>query len=482
MPSSVHHEAIRVLLVEDDPERVRAIQRMLPRATTPGMNGFALARVSTLAAALELLGRKEHPFHAVILDLEVPDSHRLVGLPPLIASAHYVPVVALTVQKDARTAVEAVRQGAQECLAWPHLLESNLESNGQEAADPGNPSPQEHDSLLARALRHAIYRKGVEGELTRRIRESVAEQNRMEEQAAQWQARTEQLGQINRNLDEFTSMVSHDLQEPLRGISAYCGLLLEDYRDRLEDAGRRRLDAVAAMCDRLSQTVDHLLTHCRVGQTPNDRRIVHFGVVVGHAIETLGPIIETRRALIRVLGPLPSVVADPMLLAMVLGNLVSNALKFNENRQPCVEIGWANPPARHGEDTACLPMESSMAGPSANRCSPYVPVFFVRDNGIGIAKEHHKSIFAMFHRLHSRRKYEGTGLGLAIVRKIIEAHGGRVWVESEPSRGSTFFFTLALTGQEPEPKSRLDSPHRSHFTPETAQPDPTFGEHPASTG
>ena len=127
--------------------------------------------------------------------------------------------------------------------------------------------------------------------------------------------------------------------------------------------------------------------------------------MVRDVLETLGPAVDERRGAVRVVDPLPTVVADRVWVGEVFRNLVANGLKFNESRQPTVEIG-------------------SMAGEPAT--------LYVRDNGIGIPEHHHETIFAMFRRLHSRSKYEGTGAGLSFVRKIVDAHGGRVWLESRP--------------------------------------------------
>jgi signal transduction histidine kinase len=131
----------------------------------------------------------------------------------------------------------------------------------------------------------------------------------------------------------------------------------------------------------------------------------------------LGDLIKRRKALVRIEGQLPPVIGDPESVIQLLGNLVGNALKYNQNPRPEVVIG-------------ALADRESFA------------TLFVRDNGIGIAPEYHEQIFGMFRRLHRREEFEGTGAGLAICKKIAEAHGGRIWVESEPGRGSTFFFTL----------------------------------------
>jgi len=234
-----------------------------------------------------------------------------------------------------------------------------------------------------------------------------------------------------RDLEEFTSIVSHDLKEPLRGIGTYCELLLEDYGSKLDDVGLRRLRAMQKLCHRLEAMIDNLLAYYRVGQAPPARSEVDLNAVAEQAVDTLWPTIERRHALVRILGPLPLAAADPALLGTVLGNLISNALKFNDSPRPWVEIGTI-------------------------RAEP--PTIYVRDNGIGVPPDDHETIFTIFRRLHSRKKYDGLGLGLAIVRKIVESYGGRVWLESEVGQGSTFYFSLGpgAPSREAEP---LGKPH-----------------------
>jgi len=220
---------------------------------------------------------------------------------------------------------------------------------------------------------------------------------------------------VAQDLDDFAYVASHDLKEPLRGISAYCEILLEDYYDKLDREGQRRLGAILAMCNRLGGMIDSLMTYCRVGRVPSAQVPVDLDEVVAVVIGILGPMIEKRKASVRVVGKLPTAAADRNLLGMVFGNLVANGLKFNESAVPSVEIGL-----REGTP----------------------PVVYVRDNGIGIAAEHHDAVFTLFRRLHSQKKYEGTGAGLTIARKIVQSYGGEIWVESKPGRGSTFLFTL----------------------------------------
>ncbi|MHB1037428.1 MAG: ATP-binding protein [Pirellulales bacterium] len=246
----------------------------------------------------------------------------------------------------------------------------------------------------------------------RRLEENEA---RMRAMVDNLETKAQELARTNQDLDEFTYIASHDLKEPLRGISAYCQILLEDYGDKLDADGCRRLHALVGLCRRLGQLIEDLLTYSQIGRRQGDRVEVDLNAVVKDVLETLAPIIDHRKAEVRVVERLPVVAADPIMVGEVFRNLIANALKFNESDRPTVEIG-------------CLAAEQ--------------PTIYVRDNGIGIPEHQHEVVFTMFRRLHSRQKYDGTGAGLTIVRKIVESQGGRIWLESEPGLGSTFHFTL----------------------------------------
>jgi len=258
-------------------------------------------------------------------------------------------------------------------------------------------------------VRDVTERRAAE-ELTRR---HVA---MLQEISHDLETKNSELARINRELDDFTYVASHDLKEPLRGIGAYCQILLDDYSGKLDADGQRRLSALVGLCRRLSQLIDDLLAYSRIGRTAPAEQSTDLNQVARDVLQILDPTIEERRATVLVLEPLPIVAADPTMLGEVFRNLIANGLKFNEQEHPRVEIGAVD---------------------------SHPPAIYVRDNGIGIAPQYHEAVFTMFRRLHSRRKYDGTGAGLTFVRKMIEAHGGRVWVESEEGRGSTFYFTLA---------------------------------------
>jgi signal transduction histidine kinase len=404
-------EQFKVLLVEDsaaDAETVRSAMSETRGAMAVRRGLFSVIRTERLEPALRLLARED--FSVVLLDLGLPDSAGLETLAKVRAAAPDVPIVVLAGLDDDGQALTAIQRGAQDYL----------------------PKDRLDGHLLRRTLRHAIERKRAEVQLLQHARQIETAHARIERQAAQLKARAEELDRINRELDDFAYITSHDLKEPLRGIRAYCEILLEDYRDKLDAAGQRRLATLVELCHRLENLIGDLLTYCRVGGTRPADVGIDLGAVVDEALDTLRPAIDRRGASVRVVGRLPKVTGDATLIGMALANLISNGLKFNDRAEPHVEVG-------------CLPTEP--------------PTFYVRDDGIGIEPRHHEAIFTIFRRLHNRKKYEGTGAGLTIVRKIVQSHGGRIWVESEPGAGSTFFFTLAPADGKPAGKLPTQPPH-----------------------
>ncbi|MFQ6133157.1 MAG: ATP-binding protein [Armatimonadota bacterium] len=217
-------------------------------------------------------------------------------------------------------------------------------------------------------------------------------------------------------LEDFAYVVSHDLKEPLRGARALSQFLLEDYGDTLEGEAREYVLGIRDACDRLRQLIDDVLTVSRLDRHSGEIEPVDMAEVMEEAVSDLGQAIEEAGATVQMVTPLPVVACDRVHARTVLANLIGNAIKFRGEEPPLVEVG-------------CSERDGSSE-------------FYVRDNGIGIAPEHHERIFSLFQRLHARDDYEGTGAGLAIVKKIVGRYGGRIWVESEPGRGSTFRFTI----------------------------------------
>jgi PAS domain S-box-containing protein len=246
------------------------------------------------------------------------------------------------------------------------------------------------------------------------ILRDVTEQKRA---SAQLQEQAQVLEAKVREMDDFIHVVSHDLKEPLRGIEAFSGFLLEDYADRLDEQGKQYLGFLRQSALRMKDLIHDLLTLAALSHKSPTRQPVDLDRVMAAVQRDLEYSIRHKRAEVRTEGPLPTVVGDPTLIGEVLKNLVSNAIKFNVSDRPVVTI------SAHDDDNGFARLA-------------------VADNGIGIDPQYRDRIFELFERLHRQEEFEGTGAGLAICKKIVEGYGGRIWVESEPGKGSTFLLTV----------------------------------------
>lgn len=233
-----------------------------------------------------------------------------------------------------------------------------------------------------------------------------------------------ELARSNEELDAFTYIASHDLKEPLRGIQLYTQFILEDAEERLDPETRERLSFIHKLGVRMQELLEGLFHYSRVGRIQLSVKETDLQALVEDIVTTLRGRLEETRTEVRIPRRLPKVRCDVLRVREALANLISNAAKYNDKPERWVEIGFTDEALPPGKAEACLAL-------------------YVRDNGIGIPAKHHKAVFEMFRRLHSHDAYGGgTGVGLAIVQRVIERHGGQVWLESTPGDGSTFFFTL----------------------------------------
>ncbi len=253
---------------------------------------------------------------------------------------------------------------------------------------------------------HPVYLLGISEDVTE-MRNAKLELER----------KTHELMRSNTELEQFAYVASHDLQEPLRTVSSYVQLLASRYKDKLDEDANEFIDFAVDGSKRMRQLINSLLEYSRVNRIKPFEWINLTDVLdeikhdMKEQIEESGAIISYKK--------MPEIYGDTVLIGQLFQNLIGNAMKFRGSKKPEIRIGSER---KNGEF-----------------------IFSVKDNGIGIPKEYSDKIFVIFQRLNGREKYPGTGIGLSICKKIVERHGGKIWVESEPEKGSAFYFTIKVT-------------------------------------
>jgi len=486
--------AIQLLLVEDNPGDARLIQEMLREAR--GVS-FSAEHVASLAAALERLAAGG--IDVMLLDLGLPDAQGLETLIKAHECAPNVPILILTGLDDEELAIQAVQEGAQDYLVkgqinsspFTRAIRYAIERTQAEEAlrasqdllrtvianapvvlfstDPEGTvalcegkglialqlrpdqivgaalsTLERTVPLMAQAIRQALRGRTLTNTLkinqlafeahyapirdrngnvcgATGVATDVTERERAE---AELRATVAELERRNQELNSFTYSVSHDLKEPLRTLEAFSQFLLEDYSQRLDEQGRDYLARIGNAGARLKRMIEELLVLSRMARPPEDLSRVDVAQVVANVSAAFQAMTEQRGARVEVDGPLPPALGDVTRIEQVFGNLISNGVKFNHSEPPVVTV-------------------------SVRDVSSDNVTFSIRDNGIGIDPQYHEQIFGVFQRLHRREDYDGTGAGLAIVQRAAEALGGRVWLESAPGSGTTFYVTLPAWAETP---------------------------------
>jgi PAS domain S-box-containing protein len=297
----------------------------------------------------------------------------------------------------------------------------------------GEPPPDKYERMLKRKD-GSVFPVLVHDELLRRedgtvrgirtVFQDITERKQAEDQIQKLNSdlerrvveRTAQLEAANKELEAFSYSVSHDLRAPLRAVHGFSQVVLEDYGPQLPEGCQRDLQTIRAGAQKMGELIDDLLTFSRLSRLPLSKSEINTENLVRSVLGELLSPQEVQQVQIRV-GKLPVCEGDPALLKQVWINLLSNAVKYSRKSEaPTIEVGFTR---ENGEN-----------------------IYFVSDNGTGFDMKYAHKLFGVFQRLHRAEDYEGTGVGLAIVQRVINRHGGRVWAQSVPRRGATFYFTL----------------------------------------
>ncbi|HUK47499.1 MAG TPA: ATP-binding protein [Terriglobales bacterium] len=377
---------LRVLVIEDAPADAEIEIAELRR------NGFEVYAdvVDTADRVRERLARTQ--YDVILADYNLPNFRGMDALDILRQKNLNIPVILVTGALSSEIAVDCVKQGATDYVLKDHL------------------------ARLSASVRRALEET--------RLREERA---RVQRQLAD---KVEELARSNTDLEQFAYVASHDLQEPLRMVSAYTQLLAERYRSKLDETADRYIGYAVEGATRMQALLEDLLAFSRVGRNGESRALSDANIAVNEAIKNL-TIALKEQGVIVTCTPLPTVPADRFQLVQLFQNLIGNAIKFRGKAIPRITVSAE----RQGEEW----------------------VFSVMDNGIGVAPEHRDLIFKIFQRLHTRTEYPGNGVGLAICKKIVEQHGGRIWVDSELGQGSNFRFTFPAAAAD-----RADKKEQAH--------------------
>lgn len=418
-----------ILVVDDTAENLRLLSTMLTQS------GYTPRCV--INGKMALRACNSNPPDLILLDIMMPEmnGYEVCQHLKLEAKTREIPVIFISAKDEVFDKVNAFAVGGVDYISKPFQFEevlARIEShlslrNLQKQLKEQNVLLQEEITSRL-AVEKTLHEKNqiLQQEISTRraVEKALQEQNLVLQQEISNRQRAEsallksnqELARSNAELEQFAYVASHDLQAPLATIASYAQLLEKRYKDQLDSKASKFIGNIVQGCTRMQTLIDDLLEYSRVGRSQKPFQLTDCNHAVEQALANLQGAIRETQALVTY-SELPAVMGDISQLVQLFQNLVGNSIKYRHDAPPMVHI------------TACKQEKDWL--------------FSVSDNGIGIATQHQARIFQIFQRLHTQKEYSGTGIGLAICQKIVERHGGYIWVESKPGQGSTFYFTMA---------------------------------------
>lgn len=396
-----------VLIVDDEPNNLRLLSTLL--------NNQGYKTRSALSGEVALKAAHSTPPDLILLDIAMPgmDGYQVCDRLRKDSSTCNIPVMFISAKDRAFDKVKAFAVGGVDYISKPFQVEEVFARI------------EYHLKLYRLQLKIEEQNIQLQTEICQRIEieKIMVDQNLQLQQEIEHRSKIEvelqqanaQLALTNKELEQFAAVASHDLRSPLTSISAYAQLLEFRNLKRLDPESIDYLEKILKLCDRMNLLIGDLLSYAQLNQTQEPFNPIPCKAIVAQACENLATEISQNQAEI-IYGDLPAIKGAESQLVQLFQNLIGNAIKYRREESPKIHIN-----AQLKED--CY-------------------LFTVKDNGLGIADKDREEIFQVFKRLHGQGKYSGTGIGLAICRKIIERHGGSIWIESQLGEGSTFYFTL----------------------------------------
>ena len=369
-----------ILIVDDSPVNLSVLSKSLKSA------GFKVRVATDGESAIEQV--EYEPPELILLDVQMPgiDGFETCTQLKSKSTTQDIPIIFITAFSDTDNKVKGLSLGAVDYITKPF----------------------QEQEVLARVKNHLTIRHLQKHLLTL----------------------NQELKRSNTELEQFAFVVSHDLRAPLRKMKSYAELLRDTYEGRLDAKADKYIEALINGSLRMQSLIGDLLTYSRVGKSELVLEPVNLNMVLKQVIDDHSDVISKNAGQIRA-DSLPTVMAHKGQMLQLFQNLIENSIKFREGA-PVIEVR-----AERQEP-------QSSAGTFSGGCfEPAQWLISFADNGIGIEAQHTEKVFEIFQKLHPRTQYDGTGLGLAICRKIVKSHGGDIWLESEPGRGTTFYFTLS---------------------------------------